>query len=276
MWRRLFARDRGIGAAPRRSGPRWLVFERWPQVIYAIGDVHGRLDLLRGLERKIADDAAIFDGDKWIILLGDYVDRGPHSAQVLDYLSTSPPVGFRRICIAGNHELMMLEFLQRGGNMAVWLRNGGLETLLSYGLPQRELTGLTAPSSRFWHLLESYLPPEHVTFLEELPVGVELPDCVFVHAGIRIGKPLAEQTAADVTLAPASFYDSARPHEKLIVHGHRIVAEAGRFGNRVDVDTGAYATGRLSAARLLDRDRIEFLTEIGGGQSPDADGPDRE
>lgn len=264
----LFGKGRVLNK-PRPA--RWLTFERSPEVIYAIGDVHGRLDLLRGLERRIAEDAATFDGEKWIVLLGDYVGRGPHSAQVIDYLSSSAPFGFRRICIAGNHELMMLEFLCRRDGGLDWLRNGGLEALLSYGLPQKELFGSKASSSRFWQLIESHVPTEHVTFLEGLPLAIELPYCMFVHAGIRIGRPLAEQTDADLTLSPASFYASDHPHEKLIVHGHRIVDVAGRFGNRVDVDTGAYATGRLSAVRLLDRDRIKFLAHTSTERTPEAD-----
>ncbi|HEY5817098.1 MAG TPA: metallophosphoesterase family protein [Mesorhizobium sp.] len=262
IWDAFLRALRGAGRGGKPA-PRWERFEEAPARLYAIGDVHGRVDLVRALESSIVEDAQDVSSDKWLVYLGDYVSRGPQSAQVLDHLLKPPPDGFRRICLAGNHELMMLDFISNRNVDGPWMRSGGIEALLSYGLSPQQLSrrGLRAPE--FWSTLQSYVPEEHLDFLRHLPNGVELPDYLLVHAGIRPGVSLERQTIEDLTLSPGAFYGKERPSEKTVIHGHRIVEEVVRTGNRFDVDTGAYATGRLSAVRLSRDGPPRILTQSG-------------
>lgn len=229
-------------------GERW-VFSAAPETIYAIGDVHGRLDLLRDLEGQIAADAAGRQGETWVILLGDMVDRGPSSAQVVDYLIASPPAGLRRFCLRGNHEALMLDFLRRPQARAEWLEFGGHETLLSYGVPERALTEkFDDRSARA--IVDSYVPEEHRTFLEALPLSIETPEAIFVHAGLRPGVALEKQSAMDIMWWRDGFEDDYSEFAKVVVHGHtpREAPLVTKF--RIAIDTAAVATGHLTAVRL--------------------------
>jgi serine/threonine protein phosphatase 1 len=154
LLQRLFAPS-GTLAAKNGTRPR-LVAEDWPAAVYAIGDVHGCRGELDVLEAKIADDAGDVQGEKWLVMLGDYVDRGPRSADVLDRLVAAPPRGFRRISIAGNHEIMMLAFLSTPSMESNWLRFGGIETLASYQINIDDLR--VASPSRRRQILQSHIP----------------------------------------------------------------------------------------------------------------------
>lgn len=221
----------------------WIVGE-WPAVIYAVGDIHGRLDLLRPLEALIVTDAANIGGQKWIVMLGDYVDRGPYSAQVIDHLLGGSPPEFRRICIAGNHETAMLRFIDRPTLNSSWLRIGGLETLASYGLSLAEIR----QSRNLWNLIASHIPSEHVEFLRKLPAGVSVADASFVHS---------------TELIPNEQYKSAfLGPDRTIVHGHQVIEKAFSRDKRVNVDTGAYVFGRLTAARMLRSNEVNFLEAV--------------
>jgi serine/threonine protein phosphatase 1 len=219
-----------------------------PGTIYAIGDIHGCLDLLRRLEDQLFEDASRRPGGKWLVMLGDYVDRGPHSAGVLDHLLAPMPEGFERISIAGNHEVAMLKFLEQPSRNSSWLGFGGIETLQSYGISESSVAGASRSTLR--DLIHSHIPPEHSDFLRRLPLLFATPNYLFVHAGLRSGTPLEQQHPDDllwIRNEPAMGY--AEFH-KLVLHGHTPTPDVVFGDHRISVDTGAYLTGRLSAVRL--------------------------
>lgn len=228
-------------------------------LVYAIGDVHGCLDQLVALEQIIEADARDHAGPVYVVMVGDYVDRGPDSAGVLDHLIRPPSGRFQRICLAGNHDAMMLAFLKNPAANANWLKMGGEETLVSYGVlvPRNQ-------SRREWKALKSdmdhNIPSDHRRFLERLPLTVSVGRHVIVHAGLRPGIPLESQSAVDLLWIRDDFLQ-AEPgsFSQIVIHGHTPVAEPGFAGDRISVDTAAYTSGRLSAARVL-RDRVTFLS----------------
>jgi serine/threonine protein phosphatase 1 len=235
-----------------------LRYDEAPAVIYAIGDIHGCIAPLRALEARILADAAGIPGEKWIVCLGDYVDRGPGSAMVLDHLTAPPPAGFRRICLAGNHEVIMFDFIQRGKLDNGWLSLGGRETLASYGLYD-----LSANKGSMARQIASHIPDQHIQFLEALPVLLEIPDYVFVHAGIDPGETLAAQNEHDLIWSrPGDFKWPAGGYGKRIVHGHTPVEAVDLSGDRINLDLGAYATGRLAALKI---DATKGLSVIHSG-----------
>jgi serine/threonine protein phosphatase 1 len=215
---------------------------------------------MRSLEDAIVDDAATIDGEKWIIYLGDYIDRGKDSAGVLDFLLARAPKGFRRFCLVGNHEVMALSFLQNPQAHSDWLGFGGHETLYSYGL---SATALQGGSARNRHaVIESHVPAEHMEFLAELPLSISVPGNVFVHAGIRQGVPMPEQVESDLLWIRDAFFEAPPTPGLRVVHGHTPNAEPVVTENRICVDTGAFATGVLTAARLTPDGGVKMLQTI--------------
>ncbi len=233
---------------PPVAGRAWLKADRWPTAVYAIGDVHGCLGALKAAEEWILEDGEGREGPLWIVYLGDLIDRGPASAGVLDHLLARLPAKWRRMAIAGNHESMMLEFLKR--QSGPWLENGGLETLQSYGV---ETAGfLRTPRRLQVQILESHIPREHIELLESLPIGVSLPATTLVHAGIRPGIPLESQSERDLLWIRSEFLDALLPEDQLVVHGHTPAQAPQIAPGRLGIDTGAFATGRLTVARLCE------------------------
>lgn len=217
--------------------------------LYCIGDIHGRFDLLLDVHRKIADDAAGFAGLKTLVYLGDYVDRGLESKQVVDCLLDNRFADFENVFLLGNHEQILLDFLF-GGNPAVgyeWLRFGGLSTLLSYGV---EVRGI--PTQKELALLHEKfrekLPPAHLRFFERLQLNYEAGGYFFVHAGIKPGIKLSRQLPEDMLWIREEFLSSGKFHGKIIVHGHSVTDEPVVRPNRIGLDTGAYASGKLTGA----------------------------
>lgn len=244
------------GTQELQDGERW-VFSEAPGSIYAIGDVHGRLDLLMALESQIAEDASAREGEIWVVLLGDIVDRGPSSAQVIDHLIAPPSEGLRRFCLRGNHEALMLDFLRRPRASSGWLELGGRETLLSYGVPERALSEkFDDRSARA--IVDSYVPDEHRNFLEALPLTIETPEAIFVHAGLRPGVALEKQSATDIMWWRDDFGNDYSEFAKVVVHGHTPRQEPLITAFRIAIDTGAVATGRLTAVRLSDSEPPMF------------------
>ena len=215
-------------------------------VVYAIGDVHGRLDLLLQIETQIRDDLATRAPARSILVtLGDYVDRGPQSQQVIEHLASRPPFCTFDVHLRGNHEEVMIEFLRDATVLDAWSRFGGLETLVSYGLrPSLPLTpeGLEQLRAAF----AAALPPHHLAFLQKTRPSFETDSHYFVHAGINPSLSLAQQRPQDLLWIRDEFLASSRRFEKIIVHGHTPVEIPEIMPNRVNLDTGAYITGKLS------------------------------
>ncbi len=234
-----------------------LSFDRWPAALYAIGDVHGCLPQLLDIEQQIEVDARGTKGEKWIVMLGDYVDRGPQSAQVLEHLLRPAPPGFKRFCLLGNHEQMMLDFLDDPVAHAYWLEQGGLETLRSYGLRLGAVSG--ANKVRF-RSVRQHIPDDHQRFLDALPISLSLPGWVFVHAGIRPGRPLAEQSDEDLIWIREPFLSGRLAGAPRVVHGHTPSPGPVVTEHRVCLDTQCFLTDRLTAARIALSGELSFLT----------------
>lgn len=223
--------------------------------VYAVGDIHGRYDLLRLLLDRIDEDRARL-GDGQLVFLGDYVDRGTDSRQVIETLAAGhAEQGW--ICLKGNHEAMMLDVLDGHRPWDVWLANGGVETLFSYGISSREYV----VARRFEDLREATLaavPPHHLVFLRALPVSHRVGDYFFCHAGIRPGVPLDRQDPEDLLWIRDMFIDSELLHGCRVVHGHTPTMEPEIRPNRINVDTGAYLTNRLSCA-VIEADQVRVI-----------------
>lgn len=249
MFKKLFSRGAEAGR-PDYTAPR-------DTVVYAIGDIHGRIDLLEDLEGKIVRDAAGRpESRRVIVYLGDYVDRGYQSREVIDHLLASGPEGFERVFLRGNHEEFLVGFLADSAGARSWLSNGGVETLMSYGV---EVSMSEADAPRLQADLKRALPDTHRAFLESLPSLHREGDYVFVHAGIRPGIDLEDQTTDDLHWIRSDFLDDTRDHGAVIVHGHTVVEDPVNRANRIGVDTGAYATSCLTAVVLSGHDR-DFLS----------------
>lgn len=241
----LFSR-RGAARPSPEGAPR-LATGSFPSAIYAVGDVHGRLDLLRTLEAKIAADAMEIGGECWIVMLGDYVDRGPSSAQTIDHLLTPPPDGLRRICLGGNHEQAMLEALENAEAFRWWLGFGGGATLASYGVPQ-DAVGARWETAR--KRIARAIPAAHRAFLAGLPVMLRVPGYIFVHAGLMPGVAPEDQSDHDLRWIREPFLTADHDFGATVVHGHTMAASVFVGPRRIGLDLGAYMSGRLAAVRL--------------------------
>lgn len=226
--------------------------------VYAVGDVHGRSDLLARLHEEIRRDAAAApESRKVIVYLGDYVDRGPDSAGVLSMLIDGPIDGVEQVCLKGNHEDFLLRFLDDPGICHLWLMNGGRETLRSYGLPA-DAAGADEAAAALSAEFRTRLPDAHLQFLRSLPLNHRAGGYLFVHAGILPGVELARQTAEDMLWIRDPFLRSSYDHGCVVVHGHTPVdAPEVRF-NRINIDTGAVWSGCLTAL-VMHGDRWSFL-----------------
>lgn len=224
--------------------------------VYAIGDIHGRADLLERLLATIEDDASSSAATRRVVVfLGDYVDRGPQSRRVVERLMAGPPPGFSWVCLRGNHEDSMLRFMDDEQIAQSWLRNGGLATIQDYadGQPTGEtLDELRATFART-------VPRDHLEFMEGLPLRHVEGRYVFVHAGLRPGRALAAQTGRDMMWIRDEFLLSNASFGHVVVHGHTISGEPEIRPNRIGIDTGAYASGRLTALVLEGKAR-RFLS----------------
>jgi len=231
--------------------------------IYAIGDVHGRLDLLDEMHVLIRNDAeAAAQGlRRLVVYLGDYIDRGPRSSAVIDRLLENPmSPDFECVYLRGNHEDIMLGFLDSGSRAAPWLRHGGRETLQSYGLDAPQ-PGAEAEFPAARTALGERLPPAHRAFLDATQAMHREGDYVFVHAGIRPGVRLDKQDPNDFMWIRHEFMDSDANLGVCVVHGHTIEARPAITDNRLGLDTGAYASGVLSCA-VIEDDTVRFLQTV--------------
>jgi diadenosine tetraphosphatase ApaH/serine/threonine PP2A family protein phosphatase len=230
------------------------------QLLYAVGDIHGRIDLLQRLLDLIERDAAASSGAerRTLVFLGDYVDRGPDSRGVVERLIRDLPPGFDKHFLKGNHEAILLDFLDDPWRLDHWLLNGGEETMRSYGVDTERLARLSAPPDVWRQAFAEALPEAHLHFFRDLQLSVSFGDYLFVHAGVRPGVPLAAQSEADLIWIRGPFLNHADPFGKIVVHGHTPGREPVTRPNRIGIDTGAVFTDRLTALRLQDGAR-EFL-----------------
>lgn len=223
-------------------------------LVYAVGDVHGRYDLLKLLLSRIAEDVA--SRSSWnqpiLIFCGDYVDRGPDTRKVLEALIWLQNSGlFELHLLKGNHEEAMLSYIAHPAEAREWANVGGAETLKSYGVAAPARDESNAQHRRARDRLLDAMPASHFHLLQTLELGVTVGDFAFVHAGIKPGRDLARQTENDLLWIRSEFLTYANAHEKLIVHGHSFSsAEPVVASNRIGIDTGAYETGVLTALRL--------------------------
>lgn len=231
--------------------------------VYAVGDIHGRLDLLDKILDTLQADAlaAAAGGEQPIVVfLGDYVDRGPDSRGVIDRLCTLPAGPIEWHFLEGNHEMAMCAFMANPLANTAWLRLGGLATLASYDIdcphaPLTEAWLVTAADA-----LAKRLPSAHRQFLDDLDWLLEWGDYAFTHAGVRPGVALHAQSRFDLVSIRQPFLSSPDWHGKRIVHGHTVVREPAVSPHRVGIDTGAYFSGRLTCAVLRDTECTFFST----------------
>ncbi|WP_372706777.1 metallophosphoesterase family protein, partial [Brevundimonas sp.] len=221
-------------------------------VAWAVGDIHGRLDLLEPLvQHMIADRAAAPAERTVVIFLGDYIDRGPQSRDVIRYLSSLPrDLGIEWRFLKGNHEEAMLDFLKDPTTGPTWCEYGGDTTLASYGL---RLPQMKHKPEAWVHVsadLDHKVTPAERAFLEELELSLSVGDYFFAHAGARPGVALSEQSTRDLMWIRNSFLDSEVEFEKVVVHGHTPQMSVHADQRRIGIDTKAYDSGVLTAVRL--------------------------
>lgn len=227
--------------------------------VYAIGDIHGRIDLLERLYAMMeADRTERPIGHCVEVFLGDYIDRGPSSREVLDWMVKGHSFCNKRITLRGNHELYLQDFLDDPGVISSWGQYGGLETLHSYGLKFRMPMGEDQWADIQKGLLEA-MPPGHRVFLESCILSAGAGKYFFAHAGVNPHIPLDDQVADDLLWIREPFlsHDSALP--KMIVHGHTPTEKPEIEVHRIGIDTGAYITGRLTCA-VLEGNDVRFLS----------------
>lgn len=248
----------GAAARPGVSYPAMIELISAPatlppgQRVYAVGDVHGCLDRLVALHEIIADDIAARPVERvTLVHLGDFVDRGADSAQVVDWLINQPPVPADEIVnLMGNHEHMMLAAVVGTDKDAPdqWIMNGGADSLLSWGISR------TVPPAEW----ASHIPRQHLLFLRDLAISHQIGPYLFVHAGIRPGVPLDRQSRQDMMWIREPFLSSRADHGVIVVHGHTPKREPIVQPNRIAIDTGAVLGGALTCV-VLEDDKLGFL-----------------
>lgn len=243
--------------------------------LYAIGDIHGRDDLLAALLGRIEeDDARRGPAKRILVFLGDLIDRGPSSRQVVERLRTYRPSGTRIVFLAGNHEEVLLRILGGEGDLVSdWLRFGGAECLRSYGVDPDALRKMDAASAVA--AISTAIPKAHVEFVRSFDDTFRAGDYLFVHAGVRPGIPLIEQAPSDLRWIREPFLSDSSEHGFTVVHGHTIRKEVEERLNRIGIDTGAYRYGVLTALALEGserwyvqaNDREEDFDELSGNRA---------
>lgn len=232
---------------------------------YAIGDIHGHLDKLQALHALIAADMAQY-GPAPVVHVGDLVDRGPDSRGVIQYLMTGIAGGQNWVVLKGNHDRLFTYFLDNPARPdpglradLSWLhpRLGGAETLASYGV----VHPADRPVAPVHQDAAAAVPAEHRRFLEERPSLYQRGDVVFVHAGIRPGVALTDQTETDLIWIRKDFLEDSRDHGALIIHGHTAIDRPTHYGNRVNIDSSVAYGGPLSAIVIEGRAVFEITSE---------------
>jgi serine/threonine protein phosphatase 1 len=229
-------------------------------LVYCVGDIHGRDDLLRDMAGRLEVDMTSRSFDNAVtVFLGDYIDRGPDSKAVIERLANGEwPTSI--IALAGNHEEFLLTFLEGAGFLEFWRSQGGLETLHSYGVD----VGPAMAGRDFEEVQAEFIerfPKHHRDFLDALKISATIGDYLFCHAGVRPGVSLDRQNRDDLLNIREPFLSSDAEHGKLVVHGHTPSVAPEIRPNRIGIDTGAYATGRLTCL-VLEKDDQRFLPAV--------------
>lgn len=248
MWQTL-AKWFGEGAGAPSS-----VMGRLPDGlrVYAVGDIHGCLGKLDALMEKLEADAEGFGGKVRLVFLGDYLNRGPSSKQVLDMLVAKPwPAEWDAVFLRGNHEQALLDFVADPAGRPEWLGWGGVETLASYDIRPFDQRGQPrGPHLLATELAEAMEPAGHLVFLNNTQMTHVAGDYLFVHAGVRPHVPMNRQLASDMLFIREDFIGREHGLPYRVVHGHTIAPKVQVLPARIGVDTGAYAGGPLSAVAL--------------------------
>ena len=240
---------------PRKEKPRPRVPEGVR--IYAIGDIHGRADLLERMLNRIDADLASNPVRIGIqVFLGDYIDRGPASREVLDCL-VARDGSCRSVFLKGNHEGYLTGFLTNPPILEDWQRYGGLETLMSYGITP-SINANAATQTQLAAALDQALPESHRQFIGNLKSSFTCGDYFFAHAGVRPGVPLTKQREEDLLWIRQDFLLYEEDFSKIVVHGHTPVPQPDVRPNRINIDTGAFATGQLTCL-ILEDDTMNFI-----------------
>lgn len=253
FFRSRFPKDNSIGEPSVPVGYR----------VYAIGDIHGRLDLLDGALARIETDIeARGPAQNILVFLGDLIDRGPSSAQVIDRVRSYRRPAARTVFLSGNHEEVLLRLL-RGESRLLrdWLRFGGAECARSYGISPTALKRMEPGQAVA--ALRNAIPETDRAFLQSFVDTFRIGSYLFVHAGLRPGVPLRDQTQADLRWIREPFLENDDDHGFIVVHGHTIAEQIDVRVNRIGLDTGAYRSGVLTAMGLEGRQRWFLQTEPG-------------
>lgn len=229
---------------------------------YAIGDIHGHAEKLSALLTQIEADAANQTGPITLVTLGDYLNRGPASAKVVQLLRHQLPAAWHTVFLRGNHEQKLLEFLANPAQHADWLGWSGTETCLSYGIKPYGATGLRPAAALAAELQLALQEAGDLAWLQATQLYHQAPPYTFVHAGVRPGLPLAEQMPEDLLYIREDWLN--RPHglPGMVVFGHTIFAKPLQTPDRLGLDTGAYQNGPLTAARLTANHPPTFLQTV--------------
>jgi len=229
-------------------------------LVYAVGDIHGRLDLLEQLHGLIEADAAKSQAERIVVVyVGDYVDRGPDSSGVVELLIRQPlhrrVAHLESVHLIGNHEAFLLNFLEEQESTAIWFTNGGDATLRSYGVDPWQSTQSDNFAEDLYRSFAKRLPAAHLTFFRNLRLFHEEGDYLFVHAGVRPGVALEAQTAEDLIWIREDFLNSDQDFGRIVVHGHSPQRKPQSRANRIGIDTGAVYGGKLTALVLEGSER---------------------
>ena len=233
------------------------------KTVYAVGDIHGCNILLQKIHNKILATSKDIEGQKLLIYLGDYIDRGPDIKGVIQTLIDFQPENFKQVFLLGNHEQMLLDFtVGKRNSLYIWLGNGGLETLESYGCDlnsyidnSMELKGEELIRKQFTRLL----PSAHKNFFNQLILNYEWDDYFFVHAGINPDLPLEKQEKETMLWTrEKNFFNPKMTCSKIIVHGHTPVEKIEKYPFRINLDTGSFYSGKLSCLKI-ENGELSFL-----------------
>ena len=236
------------------------------KTVYAVGDIHGCKSLVDNMHDKIVETSKKIQGEKLLIYLGDYIDRGPDIKATIQSLIDFKPKDFTKVFLLGNHEQMLLEFIAGSRNSPyIWISNGGLETLESYGTDISKYIDNTMELSFDKKIREEFiefLPFSHKDFFNQLQFNFIWEDYFFVHAGINPSIPLDRQEKETMLWTrEKSFFNPKMTYNKIIVHGHTPAEKVEHYPFRINLDTGSFYSGKLSCLKI-ENGKLSFLDTL--------------